>query len=854
MPGTKALEENLWSRVRRYWDARHEELRPTRSETAERPPCCSPRFEIKPIRRCLKCGFCDNEAHHWERRWNCGCLGDCPRHWRGRLATEAAIDSGLLHSASRHGLRFRDDLDSDEDSPARGHGRNHGHVETKPHLWRPRPEEPSAGEEDPPRRSSSFSRSSCAYLSCLPLGLQRALAWVILVAACTWMCVRIQYIVLKHLPWDMVVKWVTLVINPIGLPWKLLDRLLHPSFRLHPSIKLTDLPKLSIHHLDLFHKVHDDSDTQWHLWKQLMPLTLALALIHTFLTNCVTFFTHTPGQHHLGHHHLGHPGHLSDYVHTSAVEDPKERRAWHRSLSPHFRRRAAEVTEPSADVLVAVSPRPHLGLALRALFQALFGAGVVFICHGIIDSAIVCAVLAAYFVLSRLTRVRILRWLVPLTSWALTVAVLCYCSWFSLHLGRYPLNKLLPILVLKCVSFNMDHHWAVKQNRHHHGLHDTEYHGEHRGEHHALHDREPHGERHGGHRFTNRFHRDRGLEPLAGCETREECGAISPSQRQLYDQLAQRPAEERHFTLVNYLAYTLFAPLYICGPIVSFQSFIHHLQVPYRPSWFQQVKKIVEVAVLFAITEFVFARCMMVSIFFGAYGTSRDCYKAFKFMWAMLNPFEIMLGVLSALIYLWLKFKVIWGTFRIWSLACGIYTPDNLPKFLFNHVSMQDFWRSWHLSYHLWLRRYIYQPLRNSKWSRWLSTILVYFFVGMWHQANLSYSVWAAVVSAAAILEFAVEKLYGMSYKQRPLPLPSKHFVTALIFACATNTLVQLCMLSNALGYAIGTHGFLILFKDLMHRPFRWARDLTLMWCLCYFWVTGILREAHTKQVSFKED
>lgn len=60
-------------------------------------------------------------------------------------------------------------------------------------------------------------------------------------------------------------------------------------------------------------------------------------------------------------------------------------------------------------------------------------------------------------------------------------------------------------------------------------------------------------------------------------------------------------------------------------------------------------------------------------------------------------------------------------------------------------VSINDFWRRWHISLSSWLRDYVYIPLGGSRVSRlrWQINILITFIVsGIWHGANWTFIIW----------------------------------------------------------------------------------------------------------------
>ncbi|KAH9733768.1 MBOAT (Membrane bound O-acyl transferase) family protein [Citrus sinensis] len=103
--------------------------------------------------------------------------------------------------------------------------------------------------------------------------------------------------------------------------------------------------------------------------------------------------------------------------------------------------------------------------------------------------------------------------------------------------------------------------------------------------------------------------------------------------------------EERNisenYTFAMYLCYLVYAPLYISGPIISFNAFASQLEVPQNNY------------------------------------LRRDVLCG---MWKLLSPLDVFIIGYGVLNFMWLKFFLIWRYFRLWSLICGIEAPENMPR------------------------------------------------------------------------------------------------------------------------------------------------------------------------------
>ncbi len=60
-------------------------------------------------------------------------------------------------------------------------------------------------------------------------------------------------------------------------------------------------------------------------------------------------------------------------------------------------------------------------------------------------------------------------------------------------------------------------------------------------------------------------------------------------------------------------------------------------------------------------------------------------------------------------------------------------------------VSVDDFWRRWHISLSSWFKDYLYIPLggnRKGKWRKYFNLLVVFGISGLWHGAGWNYVMW----------------------------------------------------------------------------------------------------------------
>jgi alginate O-acetyltransferase complex protein AlgI len=93
------------------------------------------------------------------------------------------------------------------------------------------------------------------------------------------------------------------------------------------------------------------------------------------------------------------------------------------------------------------------------------------------------------------------------------------------------------------------------------------------------------------------------------------------------------------------------------------------------------------------------------------------------------------------------------------ALLLGFEFPQNFAS-PYTAVSLQDFWRRWHMTLSRWLRDYLYIPLGGNRKGRLLTyrnLLLTMLLGGLWHGAAWTFVVWGGIHG----LGLAVERATG---------------------------------------------------------------------------------------------
>ncbi|CAI6004377.1 unnamed protein product [Closterium sp. NIES-64] len=233
------------------------------------------------------------------------------------------------------------------------------------------------------------------------------------------------------------------------------------------------------------------------------------------------------------------------------------------------------------------------------------------------------------------------------------------------------------------------------------------------------------------------------------------------------------------YSLPAYLAYLLFAPLYISGPIASFNAFTSQLDTPQKTMSAARVAMYaVRLAASFLLMELMMHFCYFQALaksagpWFSEASHSTGGNDLGSALWGQEAPGNLALGMsivsYGVLNFMWLKFFLIWRFFRLWALVAGVETPENLPRCINNNYDIEGFWRGWHASYNKWIVRYLYIPLGGGK-RKLLNVWIVFTFVALWHDLEWKLLWWAWLTSLLLAPELIVKAIGNLKALQGAL-------------------------------------------------------------------------------------
>jgi D-alanyl-lipoteichoic acid acyltransferase DltB (MBOAT superfamily) len=116
----------------------------------------------------------------------------------------------------------------------------------------------------------------------------------------------------------------------------------------------------------------------------------------------------------------------------------------------------------------------------------------------------------------------------------------------------------------------------------------------------------------------------------------------------------EAPLPDSNYNLVNFMAYTLYLPLYLAGPIITFNDFI--AQSKKKP------KSITLYGTLVYGARWILLACLMEIMIHAFHVIAISKARA----WDGFTPFQITMVGFWSLKHIWLKLTVIWKFFRLW--------------------------------------------------------------------------------------------------------------------------------------------------------------------------------------------
>ncbi|PRM89807.1 membrane-bound O-acyltransferase family protein [Aliarcobacter cryaerophilus] len=191
--------------------------------------------------------------------------------------------------------------------------------------------------------------------------------------------------------------------------------------------------------------------------------------------------------------------------------------------------------------------------------------------------------------------------------------------------------------------------------------------------------------------------------------------------------------EAKEYSLVNYMLFVTYFPHLLAGPILHHKEMMPQFASKYN--WVKNYRNIALGLFIFSIGLF---KKVVIADTFAVWATAGFDTAT------TLNLIEAWATSLSYTFQLYFDFSGYTDMAIGISLMFNIKLPINFNS-PYKALSIQDFWRRWHMTLSRFLRDYIYIPLggnRKGEFRTYTNLIATFLIGGLWHGAGWTFIVW----------------------------------------------------------------------------------------------------------------
>src|SRR6202521_2203715 len=201
-------------------------------------------------------------------------------------------------------------------------------------------------------------------------------------------------------------------------------------------------------------------------------------------------------------------------------------------------------------------------------------------------------------------------------------------------------------------------------------------------------------------------------------------------------------------SLVDLLFYISFFPHLIAGPIVRAKAFLE-----------QTVRKSDPKDIRLGLSVFLIAGGLFKKVIVANY-LSTDFVDGVFRQPADSSRLDLLLGMYAYAIQIYCDFSAYTDIAIGVANLLGYRFPQNFNQ-PYRAVSVQDFWRRWHMTLSSWLRDYLYIPLggnRGGELARYRNIMITMGLGGLWHGGSANFVVWGLMHGAALVVGRVLER------------------------------------------------------------------------------------------------
>lgn len=208
----------------------------------------------------------------------------------------------------------------------------------------------------------------------------------------------------------------------------------------------------------------------------------------------------------------------------------------------------------------------------------------------------------------------------------------------------------------------------------------------------------------------------------------------------------------RPMSLLDFALYLSFFPHLVAGPIVRATEFAPQLAQPLR-------QRLVEAEPAFRLIVIGLFKKVVIS----SYVSSEIVDPVFALPGEHSSA-EILLGIYAYAVQIYADFSGYTDMAIGLAMLLGIRFPQNFDA-PYRALSLQDFWRRWHMTLSRWLRDYLYIGFlggnRGGDRQTARNIFLTMTIGGLWHGAAWTFVIWGAIHGGGMVLERRIRELWS---------------------------------------------------------------------------------------------
>jgi D-alanyl-lipoteichoic acid acyltransferase DltB (MBOAT superfamily) len=218
-------------------------------------------------------------------------------------------------------------------------------------------------------------------------------------------------------------------------------------------------------------------------------------------------------------------------------------------------------------------------------------------------------------------------------------------------------------------------------------------------------------------------------------------------------------------SLVDILLYFSFFPHLIAGPIVRAKKFLAQTVRPSNPA-----------DIRLGASVFLILGGLFKKVIVADYLATNFVDNIFRIP-ADYSSADLLLGAYAYGLQIYCDFSAYTDIAIGVANLLGYEFPQNFNQ-PYRAISMQDFWRRWHMSLSSWLRDYLYIPLGGNKRRQYRNIMITMALGGLWHGASFNFVIWGVLHGVGLVAERALGFKPSSAAKLTPLRAGVHWFVT----------------------------------------------------------------------------